>query len=89
MQKESRFRQAVRAVRKRGDHEDPGRPVVRREAAGSAVSALLAHPGERGGEAGLRLRRRQSGDPPAAPPERHPADGRGALRRLHELHGSG
>ena len=89
MQKRSRFRQAVRALRKRGDHENPGRPGERREAARSAVSALSARPGGQGGGAGLSLRRRQSGDPPGAPPERHPVDGRGALRRLLELHGSG
>ena len=90
MQKESRSRPAVRAVWKRGDHEDPGRPGERREAAGSAASALSARPGGQGGGARLSLRRRQSGESPVAPPERHPADGRGALRRcLHELHGSG
>ncbi len=89
MQKRSRFCQAVRAVRKRGDHECPGRPGDRREAAGSAALALSARPGGQGGGARLSLRRRQSGDPPVAPRERHPADGRGALRRLLELPDSG
>ncbi len=89
MQKRSRFRQAVRALRKRGDHENPGRPGERRETARSAVSALSARPGRQGGGAEFRLRHGQSGDPPVAPPGRHPADGRGALRRLVELHGSG
>ena len=89
MQKRSRSRPAMRAVGKRSDHECPGQPGERREAAQSAVSALLARAGRCEGEAVLRLRHGQSGDPPVAPAERHPADGRGALRRLLELHASG
>ena len=71
MQKESRFRQAVRAVWERSDQEHLGWPEVRREAAKPAVSALLARLGECDGEAELHLRYWESGDTPGVLLGRH------------------
>ena len=71
MQKESRFRQAVRAVWERSDQEYLGWPEERREAAQPAVSALLARLGECDGEAELHLRYWEAGDPPGVLLGRH------------------
>ena len=82
MQKESRFRQAVRAVWERSDRQYLGWPEERREAAKPAVSALLARLGECDGEAELHLRYWESGDPPGVLLGRHLPVGWDADERL-------
>ena len=71
MQKESRFRLAVRAVWERSYEQYLGWPEERREAARPAVSALLARLGECGSEAELHLRYWEVGDPPGVLLGRH------------------
>ncbi len=82
MQKESRFRQAVRAVWEQSDQQYLGWPEERREAAKPAVSALLARLGECDGEAELHLRYWESGDPPGVLLGQHLPDGWDADERL-------
>ena len=82
MQKESRFRQAVRAVWERSDRKYLGWSEERREAAKPAVSALLARLGECDSESELHLRYWESGDPPGVLLGRHLPGGWDAGERL-------
>ena len=82
MQRENRFRVAVRAVWERSYEQYLGWPEERREAAKPAVSALLARLGECDSEAELHLRYWESGDPPGVLLGRHLPGGWGAGARL-------